>query len=88
MQMQQKAAVSANQFVKSITNIDTKNLSAAELKSFVAVQKKLQQAAGNIAATKISISKEIFLPASHLIFMHWQKKQKYRISRCTNNIAL
>ena len=47
-----KTAANASQFVKNISSIDTKTLSAAELKLFVAVQKKLQQAAGNIAATK------------------------------------
>jgi hypothetical protein len=56
-----KAAAGASQFVKAINSIDTKTLSAAELKSFAAVQKKLQQAAAGIAATKdINKQRDLF----------------------------
>ncbi|GAB2841294.1 DUF3347 domain-containing protein [Ferruginibacter profundus] len=64
-----KAALVASQFVKVINGIDTKTLPAAELKSFIAVQNKLQQAAANIAATK-DINKQRDLFAGFSIDMY------------------
>lgn len=69
-----KAALVASQFVKVINGIDTKTLSAAELKSFIAVQNKLQQAAANIAATK-DINKQRDLFAGFSIDMYALAKE-------------
>jgi uncharacterized protein YicC (UPF0701 family) len=64
-----KAAIGASQFVKAINSIDTKTLSGAELKSFAAVQKKLQQAAANIAATKdINKQRDLFAGLSQNLY--------------------
>jgi hypothetical protein len=56
-----KVTTGANQFAKAVNSIDTKNLSGADLRSFAAAQKKLQQAAANMAATKdINKQRDLF----------------------------